>query len=108
MIICIRLLELTLSKTVGTSILVSGDGDLVPAVESANYSGATVKLHYAKVRGAWTIDTLIKTCTEKKERTQHDLECFKLSNSGEEGFFDFYIYDCVGILNYKTAFGVAC
>jgi len=76
--ISVRLLELALSKTVDTIILVSGDGDLVPAVEAANNAHATVRLRYAVVPRARTSPALIKICPEKTELKQQDIEYCRL------------------------------
>jgi len=76
--ISVRLLELALHKKVSIIVLVSGDGDLVPAVEAANQSDAAVRLRYTLVPGARTSSVLIKTCPEQSELKREDLEYCRL------------------------------
>jgi len=70
--ISVRLVSLSWTKVVGKIVLVSGDGDLIPAVEAVKPSGTVVRLEYVEERGAETNKGLIKTCPEKHRLSKED------------------------------------
>jgi uncharacterized LabA/DUF88 family protein len=72
----VRLVSLAWSGVVKKIVLVSGDGDMIPAVEAVDGTEAIVRLEYvdadekpAKVK---TAKGLIKACPEKHRLTKDD------------------------------------
>ncbi len=72
--ISVRLTSLAWSKIVNKIILVSGDGDLIPAVEAARPSGTIVRLEYVDEEGVRTSKGLIRACPEKNKLTKEDFQ----------------------------------
>jgi len=70
--ISVRLVSLAWSDVVKKIILVSGDGDLIPAVEAAEPSAAIVRLAYVDEVGLNTSKVLIQNCPEKHKLTKED------------------------------------
>lgn len=72
--ISVRLTSLAWMKIVNRIILVSGDADLIPAVEAINGSGTTVRLAYAEVGSVRTSKSLIRACPEKSILTEGNIK----------------------------------
>lgn len=70
----VRLVSLAWSEVVKKIVLVSGDGDLIPAVEAIEGSGAIVRLEYVDEinAGIKTSKGLIKVCPEKHKLAKDD------------------------------------
>lgn len=70
----VRLVSLAWSGVVKKIVLISGDGDLIPAVEAIDGSGAIVRLEYVDEvdAGIQTAKGLIKACPEKHKLTKDD------------------------------------
>jgi hypothetical protein len=70
----VRLVSLAWSRVVKKIILVSGDGDMIPAVQAVDGSEAIVRLEYVDEIGAGitTAKGLIKGCPEKHKLTKDD------------------------------------
>lgn len=70
----VRLVSLAWSGNVKKIVLVSGDGDMIPAVENVDGSGAIVRLEYVDEIGTGirTSRGLIKACPEKHKLTKDD------------------------------------
>jgi len=70
----VRLVSLAWSGVVKKIVLVSGDGDLIPAVQAIDGSEAIVRLEYVDEAGAGinTSKGLIKICPEKHRLTKED------------------------------------
>ena len=71
--ISVRLVSLAWAKIVNKIVLVTGDADLVPAVEDVEKSGTIVKLAFVRAEDVGTSAGLIKACPEKHELTPQDL-----------------------------------
>src|SRR6266566_7260211 len=71
--ISVRMVQLAFSEGVDRIVLVSGDADILPAVEASASSRATVRLAYAEQGGVKTSRALIRACPEKQKLTQQDL-----------------------------------
>jgi uncharacterized LabA/DUF88 family protein len=81
-LISVRLVSLSWSDVVDKIVLVSGDGDLVPAVrEAENSANKLVKLVYVKGQNVDTSDSLRKACSENKELTPQELQYLKFDKS---------------------------
>lgn len=70
--ISVRLTSLAWSKIVQKIVLVSGDGDLIPAIQAAGPSGTIVRLEYVDEAGVRTSKGLIKICPEKHRLLRED------------------------------------
>jgi len=70
--ISVRLTSLAWSKIVQKIVLVSGDGDLIPAIQAAGPSGTIVRLGYVDEAGVRTSKGLIKMCPEKHRLSRED------------------------------------
>jgi hypothetical protein len=70
----VRLVSLAWSGVVKKIILVSGDGDLIPAVDAVEGAGAIIRLEYVDEIGAGikTSKGLIKACPEKHKLSKDD------------------------------------
>jgi len=68
----VRLVSLAWSEVVRKIVLVSGDGDLIPAIQAAEPSGAIVRLEYVDEEGVNTSKGLIQVCPEKHKLTKQD------------------------------------
>jgi uncharacterized LabA/DUF88 family protein len=70
----VRLVSLAWSEVVGKIILVSGDGDLIPAVQAVDGSHAIVRLEYVDEADSniRTSKGLIRACPEKHKLTKDD------------------------------------
>ena len=79
----VRLVSLAWSDKVDKIILVTGDYDILPAVESAEDSQTTIRLVYGEVpeSNIGTSHQLIKKCHEKRKLTKGDLEICRLAVS---------------------------
>lgn len=75
----VRLVSLAWSDIVGTIVLVTGDGDILPAVNAVKDTGTTVRLAYAELENVFTSKSLIRACPEKKILTEQDLSYCKLT-----------------------------
>lgn len=69
----VRLVSLGWSKSVDKIILISGDADIIPAVEDIERSGVIVKLAYVNDKSVGTASGLIKVCPEKHPLTPQEL-----------------------------------
>ena len=69
----VRLVELAFSDSMDRIVLLSGDADLLPAVEASESSGTTIRLAYAESGQVMTSRALIRKCPEKQKLTQQDL-----------------------------------
>lgn len=69
----VRLVQLAWSKIVDKIVLVTGDGDLLPAVEAVEISGTTVRLAYCSEGNVQTSGALIRKCPEKHQLKGNDL-----------------------------------
>lgn len=77
--ISVRLTSLAWMKIVSTIVLVSGDADLIPAVEAINGSGTTVRLAYAELANVRTSKSLIRACPEKNIITEENIKsCLRI------------------------------
>ncbi len=65
--ISVRLMTLAWQKIVKKIVLVSGDSDLIPAVESTRPSGTIVRLEYFNADKVRTSKGLIRCCQEKHQ-----------------------------------------
>lgn len=72
--ISVRLVSLASETLVNKIVLVTGDGDIQPAVKAIERTGTIVRLAYAEVNGVYTNKGLIKCCPEKHKLTKEDLE----------------------------------
>jgi len=72
--ISVRLVSLAWAEIVKKIVLVTGDGDLIPAVEAVEPSGCIVRLEYVDELGAHvrTSKGLIKACHEKHKLQKKD------------------------------------
>jgi uncharacterized LabA/DUF88 family protein len=71
--ISVRLVSLAWSGIVRKIVLVSGDSDLLPAVEAVKDSSATVRLAYVEEQDVQTSKALIRACPEKQKLTVSDV-----------------------------------
>jgi uncharacterized LabA/DUF88 family protein len=76
----VRLVELAYSDSVDRIVLLSGDADLLPAVEASGSSGATIRLAYAESGQVRTSRALIRSCPEKQKLTPEDLAFCRLQS----------------------------
>lgn len=76
----VRLVQLAWSKSVDKIILMTGDKDIVPAVEAAEHSGTTIRLVYGDEpdQHVFTAKRLIQKCHEKKRLERRDIEYCRL------------------------------
>jgi uncharacterized LabA/DUF88 family protein len=80
--ISVRMVALAWSDAVDKIVLVSGDGDLVPAVREAEDSAnKIVKLAFVRSTEVNTAPALIKICREKRELTPQDLQFLKFNKT---------------------------
>lgn len=79
--ISVRLTQLAWSKIVDKIILLSGDRDLLPAVEAVEQSGTIVRLAYFSEGHVQTSPDLIRKCPEKHLLKGSDLAFCKLEES---------------------------
>jgi uncharacterized LabA/DUF88 family protein len=77
--ISVRLVSLAWNHIVDKIVLITGDADLVPAVNDVEKSGVIVKLAYIRIEEVGTSAGLIKVCPEKQELTPQDLQFLKYS-----------------------------
>ncbi len=70
--ISVRLVSLAWMEIVKKIVLVSGDGDLIPAVEAAKPTGTIVRLEYVEEGDIRTNKGLIKMCQEKHRLSRED------------------------------------
>ena len=70
----VRLVSLAYQEVVDKIIIVSGDGDMIPAVNVISQTGVICRLVYANYKWVRTNNGLIKSCNERKLLTQADLE----------------------------------
>ena len=75
--ISVRLVSLSWNKLVDKIVLITGDADLVPAVEDVEKSGVIVKLAYIRVPEVGTSEALIKVCPEKHVFTPQEFQFMK-------------------------------
>lgn len=68
----VRLVSLAWGHIVKKIVLVSGDGDLIPAVDAARETGTIVRLEYVIEQGVNTNKGLIKMCQEKHQLMRED------------------------------------
>jgi uncharacterized LabA/DUF88 family protein len=71
--ISVRLVSLAWSGVVRKIVLVSGDSDLLPAVEAVKDSPTTVRLAYVEEQDVQTSQALIRACPEKQKLTIQDI-----------------------------------
>jgi Uncharacterized conserved protein len=71
--ISVRLVSLAWSGVVRKIVLVSGDSDLLPAVEAVKDSPTTVRLAYVEEQDVQTSQALIRACPEKQKLTLQDI-----------------------------------
>jgi uncharacterized LabA/DUF88 family protein len=71
--ISVRLVSLAWSNVVRKIVLVSGDSDLLPAVEAVKDSPTTVRLAYVEEQDVQTSQALIRACPEKQKLTIQDI-----------------------------------
>ncbi|TMI37939.1 NYN domain-containing protein [Candidatus Bathyarchaeota archaeon] len=76
-LISVRLVQLAFSDSVDRIVLVSGDADLLPAVEAAEESNTTIRLAYVEEGHVRTAKALIRKCPEKHQLTSADLSACK-------------------------------
>ena len=77
--ISVRLTSLAWSKVVDKIVLLTGDRDLLPAVEASEPSGTTVRLAYFQEANVQTSKDLIRKCPEKHVLKGSDLAFCKMS-----------------------------
>lgn len=70
----VRLVSLGWEKVVEKIVLVSGDGDIKPAVDAIEKTGTIVRLAYAEVGNTRANKKLIQCCPEKHRLTREDIE----------------------------------
>lgn len=70
----VRLTELAWSRSVDRIILVSGDKDLLPAIDAIDNSGVSIRLAHGKVKSTYTSKALIKACHQNKILNKEDIE----------------------------------
>lgn len=75
--ISVRLVSLSWNKIVDKIVLITGDADLVPAVEDVEKSGVIIKLAFVRVQEVGTSQGLIKACPEKHEFTPQEFAFMK-------------------------------
>ncbi len=75
--ISVRLVSLAWSGVVRKIVLVSGDSDLLPAVEAVKDSPTTVRLAYVEEQDVQTSQALIRACPEKQKLTIQDITACK-------------------------------
>ena len=75
--ISVRLVSLSWNKIVDKIVLITGDADLVPAVEDVEKSGVIIKLGFARLPEVGTAQSLIKICPEKHEFTPQEFAYMK-------------------------------
>jgi uncharacterized LabA/DUF88 family protein len=74
----VRLVQLAWSKVVNKIVLLTGDGDLIPAVEAAEPTATTVRIAYFSEGSTQTSKPLIRICPEKHQLKGNDLAFCKL------------------------------
>ena len=79
--ISVKLASLAWSGIVRKIVLVSGDSDLLPAVEAIKESPATVRLAYVEEQDVQTSKALIRACPEKQKLTIKDIVACKFDLS---------------------------
>lgn len=79
--ISVRLVSLAWNHIVDKIVLITGDADLVPAVNDIEKSGVIVKLAYIRIEEVGTSAALIKVCPEKQELTPQDLSFLKFAGT---------------------------
>ena len=72
----VDLVRMSSSKQIEKAILITGDSDLVPAIESARDSGVVVVLYYSPNSRH---DELLQACDERYELTQSIIDKIKLT-----------------------------
>jgi len=73
----VRLVSLAWSKVVDRIVLLTGDGDLIPAVSATEPSGTTVRIAFFSEEGLQTSRGLIRACPEKHQLKGSDLSYCK-------------------------------
>jgi len=71
--ISVRLVSLAWSGIVRKIVLVSGDSDLLPAVEAVKDSPTTVRLAYVEEQDIGASKALLRACPEKQKLTIQDM-----------------------------------
>lgn len=77
----VRLVSLAWSRIVDKIVLLTGDGDLLPAVEAVEPSGTTVRIAYCSEGNVQTSRALIRKCPEKQQLKGSDLSFCKLEQT---------------------------
>jgi uncharacterized LabA/DUF88 family protein len=77
----VRLVELAWSKIVDKIVLLTGDADLIPAVDAAEKSGTTIRIAFFSEGNVQTSRPLIKKCPEKHQLKGSDLSSCKFEES---------------------------
>lgn len=72
--ISVRIMSLAWERIVEKIVLLSGDGDLLPAVRAIEPTGVIIRLVYGRVGRISANKGLIKECPEKVELTREKLE----------------------------------
>jgi uncharacterized LabA/DUF88 family protein len=71
----VDLVRMSANKQIDKAIIITGDSDLVPAVEAARDSGVVVTLYYSPNARH---DELLQACDERYEITRNLIERIKL------------------------------
>jgi uncharacterized LabA/DUF88 family protein len=71
--ISVRLVALGTSGIVKKIVLITGDKDLLPAVDAIKDTGTTVRLAYVSEQDVQTSKDLIRACPEKHKLEQPDI-----------------------------------
>lgn len=73
----VRLVSLAWSEIVKKIVLVTGDKDLLPAVQAVEPTGVLVRLAYVEEQDVQTSKALIRVCPEKHKLSKSDLSSCK-------------------------------
>ncbi|MGD6853267.1 MAG: NYN domain-containing protein [Candidatus Bathyarchaeia archaeon] len=94
--ISVRLVSLAWSGVVRKIVLVSGDSDLLPAVEAVKDSPTTVRLAYVEEQDVQTSQALIRACPEKQKLTIQDITACK------HAFANHFMDKAPALFNYRS------
>jgi len=72
--LAVKLVYLSWSKIVDKIILITGDKDMLPAINAVENTTIPIKLVYANTPRTITSKEIIKCCSEKKELTKSDIQ----------------------------------
>lgn len=75
----VRLVALGSTDIVDVIVLVTGDADMIPALDAIKNTRTTVRLAYADIGNVKTSKSLVRCCPEKKILEEQDISFCKLA-----------------------------